>query len=563
MGVESYKIFLDVPSRNPALGFGQTASALRDIIETSDPQFAAGIFGGWGAGKTTLIENVQDLLDKDRVITVRFNAWRYEKEDHLIVPLLDTVRDALVKWADGHPTGKKTARKTASTIGRVMRSILAGASIKVGVPGAIEVSYDANKSLTQVSRFQKEGHDAQVSRSFYHASFRALETAFADFVGEKQQHRIVVFIDDLDRCLPQGALDVLESMKLFFDWPGFVFVVGLDRAVVEWCIDTKYRKEKAGDGEAQGEYQIRGSDYIKKIFQVPFTLPPVDIRQLDEFLAAVYSEADIPAEQLEDLRTVVEPHLRFLLTDSGINPREVKRYINGYTLVIKVKPHLNRNAVLALQTISFRSDWDVVRKFLYAYREVFTDALRRQLGGEDRAVENLNPSLGSIPDSFIRYVESDAPANQLLEIKPLDEYIYSGEAVQYSQDTRLLDLIPAVANLRGLLQEISVAAGDEKAETTTTVERRLEAAKAFERQIKAILSGLSEYFSGPAAERAFRDLAAIADESRQLPELAKEREAFVMNGEVIVARTLDRLMSSLHGGDLGGKAWEAGLKSAS
>jgi predicted KAP-like P-loop ATPase len=39
--------------------------------------------------------------------------------------------------------------------------------------------------------------------------------------------KIVIFVDDLDRCLPDNALDVIESMKLFFDLPGFVFVVGL------------------------------------------------------------------------------------------------------------------------------------------------------------------------------------------------------------------------------------------------------------------------------------------------------------------------------------------------
>jgi len=129
MGVEQYKIILDVPSRRPALGFDQTAIALKDIIESSDPRFAVGIFGGWGSGKTTLLRTIESLLDTEKVVPVQFSAWRYEKEEHLIVPLLDTVRDGLVKWADQHPEARKGARKTASTIGKVMKSILAGTSL--------------------------------------------------------------------------------------------------------------------------------------------------------------------------------------------------------------------------------------------------------------------------------------------------------------------------------------------------------------------------------------------------------------------------------------------------
>jgi hypothetical protein len=45
--------------------------------------------------------------------------------------------------------------------------------------------------------------------------------------------RVVVYVDDLDRCLPPSALEVLESMKLFFDLDGFVCVVGLDQQVIE------------------------------------------------------------------------------------------------------------------------------------------------------------------------------------------------------------------------------------------------------------------------------------------------------------------------------------------
>src|SRR5206468_10942273 len=114
------------------------------------------------------------------------------------------------------------------TIGRVMRSLVAGSLVRLGVPGAIDLSFDANKALAAAEQSVRADAEARVPRSSYHASFRALQAAFEEFAGPDTDRRIVVFVDDLDRCLPESALQVLESMKLFFDLDGFVFVVGLD-----------------------------------------------------------------------------------------------------------------------------------------------------------------------------------------------------------------------------------------------------------------------------------------------------------------------------------------------
>ena len=78
----------------------------------SEPRFAIGIFGGWGSGKTTLMRAIQGQLDQRRtIVTVEFTAWRYEKEEHLIVPLLDKVREQLLLWAEEHGEGAAGAAR--------------------------------------------------------------------------------------------------------------------------------------------------------------------------------------------------------------------------------------------------------------------------------------------------------------------------------------------------------------------------------------------------------------------------------------------------------------------
>jgi predicted KAP-like P-loop ATPase len=116
------RLLLDVPAAAPALRFPERAQALAEIVMDSDPRFAIGIFGGWGSGKTTLMETIKQLIVADRpgrAVPVWFNAWRYEKEEHLIVPLLATVREALLRWSETQarqqPREAVLARKTART----------------------------------------------------------------------------------------------------------------------------------------------------------------------------------------------------------------------------------------------------------------------------------------------------------------------------------------------------------------------------------------------------------------------------------------------------------------
>src|SRR5688572_23890860 len=111
-GKGGYQILLDAPAQSPALGYPEIASALGEIVMESAPRFAIGIFGGWGAGKTTLMQAVEAKLDGERAVPVRFSAWRYEKEDHLILPLLDTIRDALLDWGEHRPGHIRASRET-------------------------------------------------------------------------------------------------------------------------------------------------------------------------------------------------------------------------------------------------------------------------------------------------------------------------------------------------------------------------------------------------------------------------------------------------------------------
>ncbi len=422
MSFDEYQIILDIPAEKPGLGFDNYAKAFKGIIQGSEPRFSIGIFGGWGSGKSTLMDEIRGRLDADACIGVPFSAWRYEKEEHLIVPLLDSIRSAMNDWSKGRDGPVASlAIKVAKSIGGVTESILRGFSIKAGIPKVLEASFDANKAISAAAGLDDEEAKAAAPRSFYFASFESLKHCFKEFHKQSGGARIVVFIDDLDRCLPEGALEVLESMKLFFDFDGFVFVVGLDQQVVEWCIDHRYAEES--DSEEDDGFRIRGADYIKKIFQVPFALPPVSQRRAEELIEAVSANFKLAQEQHDDLQNNVRPHLKHLLAAGNVNLRDVKRFLNSYTLIMKVHDQLTPEVVLSLQTVAFHPDWRDIFEALRVHGDDLARELRNLVKGSDHAVGEIAPELGSIPLSFERYVMPNAPGHVLLNTNDLAQYI--------------------------------------------------------------------------------------------------------------------------------------------
>ncbi|QZY28969.1 KAP family P-loop NTPase fold protein [Nocardioides coralli] len=399
------RIVLDVPAGHPTFNFDRIARALTSIVVSSEPRFAVGVFGGWGSGKSTLMEEIERRLrGTPDTLVVEFNAWRYEREPHLIVPLLDTLREALSDWAAELPADtpqRRAATEVARRVGRVVRALVRSTAVEIGVPGGPKLSLDPGKAVDALrDGEQDEGSSPQ---SLYFGAFTELRAAFEQ-VRNAGVARIVVFVDDLDRCLPHQALTVLESMKLFFDTPGFVFVVGLDERVVQSAVRSKFVGEQLADDEDQAQLE---RDYLKKMFQVPYTLPAVAPGQVDHLLEWLEQYGDLPSSQQEDLRNRVRRFLMHVTPEGGINPREAKRFINAYTINKMIRPDLEPEVLLALQTMDFRPEWEsIYDNIVLTEPDTFSDAVRRFRDGDREAFEDLWPEIGRVPPELGRFLDS-------------------------------------------------------------------------------------------------------------------------------------------------------------
>jgi len=465
-----FNVLLDTPAEEPGLGFDRYAAALVEMITNSRAEFAVGIFGTWGSGKTTLMRAIeQKLRAYDNVVPVWFAAWRYEKEPNLLLPLLDVLREALEKEAGGK---KGWAHDAAVAVGHAGQAFLTGLSITANLPGV-----QAGLDVGRVMETLKVGRKHRRPLSYYHSGFQMLRGAIKG-LSANGTRRVVIFIDDLDRCVPPNALQVLESMKLFFDEEGCIFVVGLDQDIVDRAVAEKYGGSPvivsvpgpaaavtdvsiASDPHAAAGVRldpagprpgVSGSDYVKKLFQVPLALPGIKPHELPGYLDMIERSADFREAQRRDFAANVRPHFRSLHGDLPANPREIKLLLNLYTLQLKMlstRPGtILPNVVLALLCLNFHPDWKPFYDHLatdpgYTQPELL-QAIDRDPDDRPKSVWLAGIEYRLTPELAAYLAGPARPALTEADLRP---YISAAEST-WSTDPRVLEARIVVSRLR-------------------------------------------------------------------------------------------------------------------
>ena len=312
------------------LGLLPTAKVIAGAAAGTRGPFTIGVFGDWGHGKTSVLRQAMSLLDEagGERVTVWFNAWQFEREDHPIVPLAATIVQAVedkLKEAEGLGD---TAKGWLTNIERGIRAIAYGfsATAKVGVPGfgEVEAGFVAKEMIDRYEQL-KAPDDPLIARTLYYNAFETLKEAAgsADAGGEADGPKIVVFIDDLDRCLPPQGIKLLESIKLVLAQPGFVFVLAVDRRILEAYLTRRYEKVFG-----LGEYAVGGTQYLDKIVQLPLGLPPHKGR-FEDYINGLLGRSVFQEEGNKDVREAVAQLVDVLAIGSNYNPRNLVRFINN------------------------------------------------------------------------------------------------------------------------------------------------------------------------------------------------------------------------------------------
>jgi len=295
--------------------------------------FAIGVHGEWDYGKTTLLRLARALIKQhdENAVTVWFNAWQYEREEHPLFPLIAAITDEIEA---GVP---EQARKALAKVGLSLRAMIRGMKVKaeVGIPlvGSVGAEFDADKALRAEERLSKKSNPLQ-AEMIYQSAFRLLEDAArAGDTGERP--KIVIFVDDLDRCQPEKAVELLESIKLILSQPGFIFVIAVDQRVIENYLERRYI------GQCGEQVSGWGRLYMDKIVQLPIGIPYHGSRFAGFVKKTV---ADLSRDLRDkDLITALRNTEKVLATGAGTNPRRLIRLLNNLVVDCTLWPLIDRD----------------------------------------------------------------------------------------------------------------------------------------------------------------------------------------------------------------------------
>jgi hypothetical protein len=392
------------------LGFSVYAKVLADATVNTAGPFSIGVFGEWGTGKTSLMRIVEAELKKrnnaerkkhthetkKEIITIWFNAWRYEKEEHPIIPLIGTI----VKEVEKNEHFLENLQNEKTSFLKLLRAVAYGVSLKskLMIPGfaEVEASFVAKDML---ERKNKLTPDPLLDRSLY---YEAYENLSAHKVPKNS--RIVIIIDDLDRCFPDYAVKLLESIKLVLAQPGFIFIIGIARKVIEGYLQHRYEKDF-------GVIGFKGNSYLDKIIQLPFHIPSHSDR-MEEFSNKILRRID------DDIKNELYLILPIIGAVSGGNPRAMIRFINNLIIDIAINDNLKKDNVtveIGYFAISrcLQQRWSEIYYSLIQSGDLCVKIKEILMSGNmlssDSASEEEN--------GLLKYIQSDRDLSKLLKTK--------------------------------------------------------------------------------------------------------------------------------------------------
>jgi hypothetical protein len=333
----------DVVGAVDQLGFDCYVKAFVELITSENTQLplTIGIFGSWGAGKSFLLRHIegeiearQSTLAKPTVHVLRFNAWEYSATEAIWPGLVRRIMTKLdeiapcgwvtrmwtrVRWNLPRETRRVRVPLTAAALvfaaGAIVTAVADQAKLAalIGVAGIVSLgggsllkaaNNPAARWVVGLFSDTSYGGETALMADIKHdlETLEARLHAHGD-AGEPALGRIVILIDDLDRCEPAKAVEVLQAVNLLLNFNSFVVCLGIDARIVTAAIEAHYEG-------LLGRAGASGYEYLEKIVQIPFRIPtpgPEDlVRFVREQLGVERTKPDVglasapaPAENVE------------------------------------------------------------------------------------------------------------------------------------------------------------------------------------------------------------------------------------------------------------------------
>lgn len=250
--------------------------AMMKFLATIDGQFVMNLDDSWGAGKTVFLKQLEyianhkehdesiegissdEIVDfKEHIEVVYYNAWEHDLYN---TPLESLLYNLLMYFAniDNEKMQGEKVRKDVTKVLKNMGMIGIGMTIKQIAGGIIEFMEEACTEKNPVSTI------TSIDKK------RELINELVGILLEGSDKRILIIIDELDRCKPTYAVEMLEIIKHFFNESNIIFMFGSNKKELSETIKKQYGNN------------FDGFKYLNRFFDFEFKLPKVDLKKYIE-----------------------------------------------------------------------------------------------------------------------------------------------------------------------------------------------------------------------------------------------------------------------------------------
>ena len=339
----------DQPFKNDLLDRRNKAEVLTNLVNNVDGPCTMAVDAAWGAGKTTFLKMWEQHLRNEGFPVVEFNAWETDASGEPFVALTTEITEQLKVWTDSSVASRihQTQFLAKNLLRRVAPGAIRTASGFIPVFGA-EVGHVLSSYASEaMAGYLEEKQSAEKFR----ASLQQLANSLRETSGDRPT---VILIDELDRCRPSYAIELLETAKHIFGVDNVVFVLAVNREELAHSVKALYGSEFGANG------------YLGRFFDIDFRLPAPNRQAFIQNMLSgvgVYQFFEETSDRFarEQGKDVCEILILFL-SRSDLSLRSIGQTLHRFAVVLS---SLGSSKNLHLPTLTVLSTLSAVDPSLY------------------------------------------------------------------------------------------------------------------------------------------------------------------------------------------------------
>lgn len=254
------------PFTNCKLGREKYANILTQIVGNYKNGFVLAINNKWGTGKTTFVKMWQQQLLNKGYNTLYYNSWENDFDANPLIAIMSELKTLTKKDSK---TFKSLVSKGAVLTKKILPELLKVLSKKyLGTDDLGDLVKDTTEGATDILSDEIEEYAEKKK------GLKDFKIDLEKYLTEIDKEKPLIFIiDELDRCRPNYAVELLEQIKHLFSVPGIVFVLSIDKEQLGHAVRGFYGSEK-----------IEADEYLRRFIDVEYTLPQPNTRDFCNYL---------------------------------------------------------------------------------------------------------------------------------------------------------------------------------------------------------------------------------------------------------------------------------------